>query len=229
MVVQIYRYRHESSPMQRQQTKWAVFGIVVALGSNIIATVARFSLIPRFFPQSHLAQQIDATLLGLALLLIPLTLAAAILRYRLWDVDMLINRTLVYGALSAILLMVYVVCIVGLQAFFRGLLQQTSDLAIVISTLVIAALFQPLRMRVQTGIDHRFYRSKYDAARLLSAFGETLRQQTDLNEVRERLLAIVQQTMQPTQVSLWLRPREPSVPPSLHFPPRLEEHGKLPS
>jgi hypothetical protein len=229
MLAQIDRYRYVSSPVQRQQTKWAVFGIVIALGSNILATVARFTLIPRFFPYSHLTQQIDATVLGLALLLIPLTLAAAILRYRLWDVDVLINRTLVYGTLSAILLLVYVVCIVGLQAVFRGLLQQTSELAIVVSTLVIAALFQPLRARLQTSIDRRFYRSTYDAARLLTAFGETLSQEVDVSHLRDQLLALVQQTMQPTQVSLWLRPREPSVPPGLRFPPRLEEHGKLPS
>jgi predicted nucleotidyltransferase len=121
-----------------------------------------------------------------------------------------------------------VVSILVLQSLFRGLFHQTSDLAIVVSTLVIAALFQPLRTRLQTGIDRRFYRSKYDAARLLSEFGSALREEVELGQLCERLLDIVQETMQPTQVGLWLRPREPSVPPDLRFPSRLQEPGRLP-
>src|SRR5258707_5367203 len=141
----------------------------------------------------------------LLLLLIPLSLAIAILRYRLWDVDVLINKTLVYGLLTGMLGAVYAGCIVGLQALLRGLFNQTSDVAIVISTLVIAALFQPLRKLIQAGIDRRFYRSRYNAARTLAAFSATLRNEVDLSQLSEDLVTVVQETMQPAHISLWLR------------------------
>src|SRR5207248_290552 len=144
------------------------------------------------------------TSIYLILLLIPLSLAIAILRYRLWDVDVLINKTLVYGLLTGILVAVYASCIVGLQALLRGLFNQTSEVAIVISTLVIAALFQPLRKRIQAGIDRRFFRRKYDAARTVEAFSATLRNEVDLSQICEDLVAVVQETMQPAHVSLWL-------------------------
>src|SRR6266704_4334983 len=142
----------------------------------------------------------------LLLLLIPLSLAIAILRYRLWDVDVLINKTLVYGLLTGTLVAVYAGCIVGLQALLQGLFHQTSEIAIVVSTLLIAALFHPLRQRIQLVIDRRFYRRKYDAARTLAAFCATLHQEVDLNELSEQLVAVVQETMQPSHISLWLRP-----------------------
>src|SRR5947209_1783744 len=142
-------------------------------------------------------------------LAVPLSLAIAILRYRLWDVDVLINKTLVYGLLTGMLGAVYAGCIVGLQALLRGLFNQTSDVAIVISTLVIAALFQPLRKLIQAGIDRRFYRSRYDAARTLAAFSATLRNEVDLSQLSEDLVTVVQETMQPAHISLWLH--RPSV------------------
>jgi hypothetical protein len=144
----------------------------------------------------------------LVLLLIPLSLAFAILRYRLWDVDVIINKTLVYGLLSGILVAVYVGLILGLQALLRGIISQDNSVAIVISTLAIAALFQPLRRRIQRIIDRRFYRSKYDAAKVIAEFSATLRQEIELNKLSEQLVAVVQETMQPTHVSLWLRPPE---------------------
>jgi hypothetical protein len=219
VVAQTYRYRYVSGPVQRQQTKWVVFGASLGFACEVIGQLCYRVIIPLFFHDSQLVAGIVTTLVALSWVFIPLSLAVAVFRYRLWDVDVLINRTLVYGGLSATLIAVYVVSILGLQTLFRGLFHQTSDLAIVISTLVIAALFQPLRTRLQTGIDRRFYRSKYNAARLLSEFGATLRQEVELSQLCERLLVIVQETMQPAQVSLWLRPREPPGPSDIHYFP----------
>jgi hypothetical protein len=141
------------------------------------------------------------------LLLIPLTLGIAVLRYRLWDIDILINRTLVYGTLTGLLALVYVCLVIGLQALIKGITGQVgaSPLVIVISTLVIAALVQPFRHRIQKFIDRRFYRRKYDAARTLAAFNATLRNEVDLSQLSEQLVAVVEETMQPASVSLWLR------------------------
>jgi len=125
-------------------------------------------------------------------------------RSRLWDIDVLINRTLVYGTLTAILASVSIGLVIALQFLLRGLIGQTSDIAIVASTLAIRALFQPLRKRIQQVIDRRFYRRKYDAARTLAAFSATLRAEVDLSRLSEDLVAVVQETMQPAHISLWL-------------------------
>jgi LytS/YehU family sensor histidine kinase len=145
-----------------------------------------------------------------SLLLTPLAFGVAILRSHLWDIDNIINKALVYGLLTGILTGVYVGLVIGLQALLRGLISQDNSVAIVVSTLAIAALFQPVRSRIQQVIDRRFYRRKYDAAKTLAAFSTTLRQEVDLEQLREQLLAVVQQTMQPAQVSLWVRPTEPA-------------------
>ncbi len=135
---------------------------------------------------------------------IPVGVAIAILKHRLFNIDILINRTLVYGSLSLTLALLYFAIVISLQALLLGLSGQSSEVAIVISTLLVAALFQPLRHRFQFFIDRRFYRRKYDAARTLAAFSLTLQQELDLQELNDRLARVVNETMQPFCVSLWL-------------------------
>jgi len=149
---------------------------------------------------------ISAALLGL-----PVFTCIAILRYRLYDIDIIINRTLVYGSLTLLLALVYFGGVTATQAIFRTLSgqEQQPQLAIVISTLVIAALFNPLRGRIQAFIDRRFYRKKYDAAKTLEAFSFRLREETDLQALNGELTRVVRETMQPAHVSLWLRPEPP--------------------
>ena len=149
----------------------------------------------------------SGTFFYLAVVCIPISAGIAMLRYRLYDIDVLINRTLIYGVLTAVLALAYVISILVFQYLLSGF-TSGSQLPIVGSTLVIAVLFQPLRRRIQRIIDRRFYRSKYDAARTLAAFSARLRNEVDLQQLSEHLLTVVQETMQPTYVSLWLRPFE---------------------
>jgi hypothetical protein len=206
---QIYRYRRVSTPVERQQTKWVVLGI-----SAVVTGFIALGLLNAFFPSLNQPDTpyylIPSLAYPLLLLLLPLSTGVAILRYRLYDIDVLINRTLIYGSLTALLVALYVGLILALQAVVRvvtGSLSQ-QPLILVGSTLVIAALFQPLRRRIQGMIDRRFYRRKYDAARTLAAFSATLRNEVDLHQLREHLVTVVEETMQPTHVSLWLRTDE---------------------
>jgi hypothetical protein len=211
VIVQVHRYRRVSSPLERQQTKWVVFGlalfITLGFGGEVPALIFT-SLADPALPSGSLYQLAVGTIISCLGLLIPLSFGFAILRYRLWDVDLLIRRTLIYGTLTAILTAVYVGLVIGLQALLRSIISHDSGVAIVISTLAIYWLFQPLRRRIQRMIDRRFYRSKYDAAKTVAAFSATLRQEVDLDQLREQLLTVVQQTMQPAHFSLWLRPPE---------------------
>jgi hypothetical protein len=138
---------------------------------------------------------------------LPVAVGIAILKYRLYDIDIIINRTLVYGPLTAMLAAVYIGGVLVLEYAFRTLTGSGSQLSIVASTLLIAALFNPMRRRVQNFIDHLFYRRKYDAARTLETFSARLRAKTDLDDLSSELLLTVSETMQPSQVSLWLHPR----------------------
>jgi hypothetical protein len=207
MVTQVYRYVHVSSLVQQQQTKWVVFAITIILVVEI-----GFSIPILFFPSLNqpgsLYLLVYNAIPSVSLLLIPLSMGIAILRYRLWDIDIIINRMLVYGTLTALLALIYIGLVIGLQFLLRGIINQNSDVAIVASTLAIYALFQPLRKRIQTIIDRRFYRRKYDAAKTLAAFSATLRNELDLNQLSDHLIAVIQETMQPAHVSLWLRPSE---------------------
>jgi hypothetical protein len=210
VLVQVYRYRHVSTPRQRQQTKWLVFGMSIAVAGNIGARLLYYFVLLPLLPGSALAGALEITLIMFALLVIPVTLGIAIFSSHLWELDVLINRTLVYGTLTVSLALVYAGLVIGLQVLLHGLLiQQSNGIALVASTLAIAALFQPLRKRIQAIIDRRFYRRKYDAAKTVAAFSSTLRQEVELEQLREELLAVVQETMQPTFVSLWLRPTAP--------------------
>jgi CBS domain containing-hemolysin-like protein len=145
---------------------------------------------------------------NIALLGLPVFTGIAIVKHHLYDIDHLINRTLVYGSLTTMLVAVYVGGIVLSQRVFAGLTghEELPQLAIVASTLMIAALFAPLRRRIQATIDRRFYRRKYDAAKMLRAFNTRLRDETDLGTLSDELIRVVKETMQPEHVSLWLRP-----------------------
>jgi len=204
---QVYRYRRVSTSRERQQTKWVVFGFSIGIIGFLLVIVLGNAFLPAAGLQSSVLRTLVAgTLIYGFLLLVPISIATAILRSRLYDIDVLINRTLVYVTLTATLALIYIGSIIVLQSLLRSVINQNSDVAIVVTTLVIYALFQPLRSRIQSIIDRRFYRKKYDAARTLAAFSATLRQEVDLDQLREQLLAVVQETMQPEHVSLWLRP-----------------------
>ena len=205
---QIYRYRRVSTPRQQRQTKWVVAG-------SVIAICALFGLLSPlfFFPKalgnsSPFVLSLASTLVPLTMLLIPLSIGVAVLRSGLFDIDVVINRALVYATLTATLVLVYVGGVVGLQRLLSPLFGESNQLAIVASTLAIAALFNPLRRRIQTIIDRRFYRKKYDARRTLEAFSSKLRDETDLEQLNADLLSVIRATMQPEHVSLWLRPTD---------------------
>src|SRR5215216_2313317 len=201
---QIYRYRRSSSEAQRRQTKWVVFGTTLAIVGTFPSRVPLdFSLVDGDTPFVLLVLKVG---FALSFLLLPLSMGVAVLRSHLFDIDVVINRTLVYGSLTATLVALYFGGIVVLQRVFVTLTGQKSTLAVVASTLLIAALFTPLRRRIQGFIDRRFYRKKYDARKTLEAFSTKLRDETDLEALNNDLVGVVRETMQPAHVSLWLHP-----------------------
>lgn len=219
---QIFRFLYRSDATQRQQTKWALLGLTAAVLGPFVYFMSATMLpsiagpgIPNilyqrvgasFFAFSTLARLIVSTVITVYLLLFPISFAIAILRYRLWDIDILIRRTLIYSAVTGLLLVVYFSSVILMQVIFRGLTgDEQPEIVTVISTLAIASLFVPVRRRVQAGIDRRFYQRKYDAAQTLAAFNETVRNEVDLDQLCDRLLSVVEETMQPEHVSLWIR------------------------
>src|SRR5436309_12595318 len=211
VIVLFYRYHLASSPLQRQQTKWVIFGSCVA-GIISVGLIVPTFLFPSLGQAGSFYQLVTTPAYIVVVLIIPICLGLAILRYRLYDIDLLINRTLVYGTLTVLLALVYVGRVIGLHSLehlFTWQLGQ-APVVMVVSTLAIAALFQPLRQRIQAIIDRRFYRRKYDAAKTLETFSATLRTETDLAQLSEQLVAVVEETMQPAHVSLWLRQTTPA-------------------
>jgi hypothetical protein len=208
---QVYRYRRTSNAIQRQQTKWVVYGFAAGVVA-FMGFLAYGNLINPSIKTSPIGNLLGTTLLTGALLFIPISIGVAVLHSRLWEIDIIIRRTLIYALFSVLLLLLYFGSVFVLQQVFRALTgQQQSELVTVVSTLVIAALFNPLRQRVQAFIDRRFYRRKYDAAKALEAFSVAVRDEVDLVELREHLLGVVDETMQPAHVSLWLRDAEQPV------------------
>jgi hypothetical protein len=192
----IVRMRRAGSE-QRQQIKWLAYG-----GAMVVATIFVGGLVILW------SVPVSIVIMSIALLGLPVFTGIAIVRYHLYDIDVLINRTLVYGTLTLMLALVYFGGVTATQVLLQTLTdqQQLPQLAVVVSTLVIAALFNPLRHRIQSFIDRRFYRSKYDAAKTLDTFSARLREETDLTTLREELVSVIWETMQPEHVSLWLRP-----------------------
>lgn len=216
IVAQIYRYVRVSGPVQRQQTKWVVFGLA-ATSLVILGREVPLLIFPSLSVSSSFYFLISTYVYPLGLLLIPLSLGVAVLRYRLWDIDTIINKALVYGGLSLLLAVAYLGLILGLESLLGAIMGQSAQpVVIVISTLAIAALFQPLRHRLQHIIDHRFYRQKYDAARMVAAFSATLQNEVDLSQLSEQLVAVIRETMQPASISLWLRTPSQERRPGSH-------------
>ncbi len=200
----VVRFRRARG-VERQQLKWLVY-------AALWAALAFFGVLVGVFTNNPVLA--SAVTFDLCLLGIPIAVGIAVLRHRLFDIDFIINRTLVYGSLTALLAGFYFVGVVGVQALvhaFRGQIQQESPVVIVVTTLVIAALFQPLRHSIQHFIDRRFYRRKYDTAQTLAEFSETLRSEVELEALHEHLVVAVEETMLPVHVSLWLRSEKPEA------------------
>ncbi len=204
----VMRYQR-STGEERQQIKWIAFAASVVVVLYAIAMIVSF-----VFPEESWTTAGSVWWLNLltyavlsSFTLVPIAVGIAVLKYRLYEIDIIINRALVYAPLTATLALVYAGSVVGLQAALRILTGQESTLAIVASTLAIAAMFNPLRKRIQAFVDRRFYRRKYDAVKTLAAFNARLREETDLDALGEDLVGVARRTMQPEHVSLWLRPQ----------------------
>jgi hypothetical protein len=207
VLAQVYRFRRVSSPLQRQQTKWVMYGFT-AVGLGMIALSLPVLLLSEIQRSAevrlgYLLITIPLTLL--AYFAVPLSLGVSILRYRLWDIDLIVRRTLVYSALTATLATVYFAIVVFLQQMFLRLTGERSPAAIVISTLAIATLSSPLRRRIQIEIDRQFFRSKYDAGKALANFSAVAREEVELELLTARLISVIEDAVQPEHIAIWLR------------------------
>jgi hypothetical protein len=206
LVGQAYRYFRISDPVQQLQTRWFLFAITVFLVyATLIYFYQRvFVLPPEPGPADLVFYIMTVYLNRIIFALIPLSIGVALFRYRLWDIDLIIRRTLVYGVLSSVLGLVYFGSVVLLRQLLGGVVGDSS-VAIVLSTLLIAALFSPLRRALQAGIDRRFFRRKYDAVRALAEFSAVARDEVQLEAISNKLVAVVGETIQPESLSLWMR------------------------
>jgi hypothetical protein len=193
----MYRLRR-ARDAERQQLKWFLFGA---------AWLWLALLGPLFAAFGHpLDARVPATAGSFVLIVLPVTMAIGILNYRLFDIDVVINRTLVYGTVTALLAGAFAALSIVTQRVTLAITGQESEAAVVLAALIVTALFQPLRSRVQTLVDRRFYRSKYDVSRTLERFASQVRDEVELERLTHSLIAVVQETMQPAHASLWLRP-----------------------
>lgn len=204
--IQVYRYRERSTPEQRQQTKWVVLGLSIAMG---LATAASLLLVLLYMLHSPLRILMVARVLAFSVVLITglflgVAVAMAVIRHRLWEIDIIIRRTLAYTMISTIMAGVYLVLVVILQALFHALTGQNPSLAVALATMAIAALFNPLRSRIQRMIARRFNRHAYDATQALERFGQSMRHEVDLHQIVSALGTVLGGSMGPEQVSLWL-------------------------
>jgi hypothetical protein len=202
LACQVYRFVRVSTPAEREQTKWFVFGFALYLVvDQVLGTVLRAD-----------DGGYGSDIAELSMLLLPITLVISILRYRLWDIDIIIRRTLIYGTLTAILALLYVGSVIVLQGLLRPLIGADTQLVTVASTLAIVAVFGPLRGRIQQFIDRRFYRRRYDSRRTLHTFSQRVRDETELSSLSTHLIDAVHGTVQPAHIGLWLR--DPASSPS---------------
>jgi hypothetical protein len=207
VLAQVYRYLRVSGPIERQQTKLVLLALTIAPATWAISSLLLPAIFPMLTQNSQNAASYNLlrlTLGNFANLLIPLTIGLSILRYRLFDIDVIIRKTLQYGVLSALLALVYFGSVVLLQTLF-GPVMGDSPLLLVLSTLLIAAVFNPLRRRVQDLIDRSFYRKKYDAAQVLARFAQTAQEEVEMEKLLAALVGVVQETIQPDQVGVWLK------------------------
>ncbi len=206
LYAQFWRYRHYSSPLAQQQTKWFVFALAIFLAATFLFFFLSAQFARALTPAESIVADFAILLTGgLAGVVFPIAIGIAILRYRLWDIDVIIRKTLTYTLVVALLAVVYFSSVILLQQIFANITGARSEVITVLSTLAIAALFVPLRNRVQDVIDRRFYRKKYDAQMVLQKFSETVRDETDLDKLSAELLNVVNETMQPKSVSVWLK------------------------
>lgn len=212
-IVQVYRYLRVSTPLQRQQTKWVALGFALPIAIEVLGSIAYFI---SGIAASGWVYTLFFNEMGFLLAFgVPLGFGVAILRSRLWGIDAIINRALVYGSLTGILGALYLGLIIGLQTLLRPIISQDNSITIVVSTLLIAAIANPLRRAIQAVIDRRFYRHKYDAAKALASFTAAVRQEVDLAQLNQHLTTVVRETMQPAHISLWLnRTPMPHLQPS---------------
>jgi hypothetical protein len=199
LLVSVFSRYRASSPQEKAQIRWILWGALIMALSFIAQRIIEALGMPA------LGNTIGAVSTILVFTLPAFAIGNAILRHRLYDIDLIIRRTLIYSVLTTILAVIYFGGVVLAQQVFRAATGETPDIAIVLSTLLIANLFSPVRRRIQNTIDRRFYRRKYDAEQTLARFNQTLRDEVDIETLKAQLVGVVQETMQPTKIALWVK------------------------